>query len=105
MCATGSTTGGLAGLVDDLLLAVPGPRRRHLLIVVDQFEELLTQAEPARASPVRRAAACRPGRPVQVVATLRPEFLDPLLSSPELAALPTRIHTMRAAAAARRCAP
>src|SRR4051812_44100838 len=28
---------GLTGLVEDLLLAVPGPRCRHLLLVVDQF--------------------------------------------------------------------
>src|SRR3712207_5150736 len=33
--------------------------------------------------------------PVQVLATLRPEFLHPLLASPELAALPTRTQTVR----------
>jgi hypothetical protein len=33
--------------------------------------------------------------PVQVLATLRPEFLDPLLANPELAALPTRTQTVR----------
>jgi hypothetical protein len=38
--------GGLAELADDLLLAGRGPRRRRLLLVVDQFEELLTQAAP-----------------------------------------------------------
>ena len=32
---------------------------------------------------------------MQVVATLRPEFLDQLLASPELAALPTRTQTLR----------
>jgi hypothetical protein len=33
--------------------------------------------------------------PVQVVATLRPEFLDQLLADPDLAVLPTRVHTLR----------
>ncbi|MGH3755906.1 MAG: hypothetical protein ACRDRP_25145 [Pseudonocardiaceae bacterium] len=35
------------------------------------------------------------GGPVQVVATLRPEFLHQLLVDPELAVLPTRTHTLR----------
>lgn len=35
---------GLTGLVDELLLVA---RVRRLLVVVDQFEELLTQATPA----------------------------------------------------------
>src|SRR4051794_14134296 len=38
--------GGLTELADELLLAGPEPRRTHLLVVVDQFEELLTQAGP-----------------------------------------------------------
>ena len=38
---------GLAALVDELLHAAPGPRRR-LLLVIDQFEELLTQTDPDR---------------------------------------------------------
>jgi WD40 repeat protein len=87
--------GGLAGVTDDLLLAVPGERRRHLLIVVDQFEELLSQTSPEErasfADLLREAVA----GPVQVAATLRPEFLDPLLASPELAGLATRTHTVR----------
>jgi hypothetical protein len=33
--------------------------------------------------------------PVQVVAALRPEFLDQLLADPDLAALPTRRHPLR----------
>ncbi|HEV7451544.1 MAG TPA: hypothetical protein VGO16_09190, partial [Pseudonocardiaceae bacterium] len=37
---------GLTEVADELLLAAPGGRRR-LLVVVDQFEELLTQAAPA----------------------------------------------------------
>jgi WD40 repeat protein len=82
-------------LIDDLLMAVPGRRRRHLLLVVDQFEELLTQAGPherTRFAEVLREALAGP---VQVVATLRPEFIDPLLASPELAGLPARTHALR----------
>ncbi|MCA1675915.1 MAG: hypothetical protein LC799_28335, partial [Actinobacteria bacterium] len=33
--------GGLVGLVDELLLAAPGGPQRRLLVVADQFEELL----------------------------------------------------------------
>jgi WD40 repeat protein len=84
--------GGLTALVDELLLAA---RARRLLVVVDQFEELLTQATPmARA---RFAQLLHPalGGPVQVVATLRPEFFDPLLVDSELAVLPTRLYPLR----------
>ena len=85
---------GLTELADELLLAAPGERRR-LLIVVDQFEELLTQASPAVRA--RFAQLLRPvlGGSVQVVATLRPEFLDPLLLDAHLAALPTRPYPLR----------
>ncbi len=87
---------GLTELVDELLLAVPGGRRRQLLIVVDQFEELLTQAgAPQRA---RFAGILGPALagPVQVVGTLRSEFLDELLADPELAVLPPpRTATLR----------
>ena len=84
--------GGLTGLVDELLL---GGRARRLLVVVDQFEELLTQTPPAQRA--RFAQLLRPALdgPVQVVATLRPEFLDQLLVDAELAVLPTRTDTLR----------
>ncbi len=84
--------GGLAGLVDELLLAA---QARRLLVVVDQFEELLTQATPvARA---RFAQLLHPalGGPIQVVATLRPEFFDRLLGDSSLAVLPTRLYPLR----------
>ncbi len=86
---------GLAGLAEELLLADPTGPRQHLLIVVDQFEELLTQtasAERARFTELLRPALAGP---VRVVATLRPEFLEGLLVDPELATLPTRISTLR----------
>ena len=71
--------GGLAELANELLLAGPGPRRTHLLIVVDQFEELLTQAAPAERARFAGLLGPALAGPVQVVGTLRPEFLDQLL--------------------------
>ncbi|MGQ0774632.1 MAG: nSTAND1 domain-containing NTPase [Pseudonocardiales bacterium] len=87
--------GGLTPLADELLLAdLDGPQRR-LLVVVDQFEELLTQTPPAQRA--RFAELLRPGLtgPVRVVGTLRPEFLDQLLADPALVALPTDIFALR----------
>ncbi|MEJ2862118.1 nSTAND1 domain-containing NTPase [Actinomycetospora flava] len=86
--------GGLSDLANDLLLAAPGRRRTRLLLIVDQLEEVLTQADPAARADFARMVIPALGRPLQVVATLRPEFLDALLSSDELADLPTRIHTI-----------
>ncbi|MDQ3762875.1 MAG: TIR domain-containing protein [Actinomycetota bacterium] len=85
---------GLAALVDELLLAAPRGSRR-LLVVVDQFEELLTQAAPPDRA--RFAELLRPALagPVQLVITLRSEFLDQLLLEDEPAALPTRTYTLR----------
>ncbi|MGH3941953.1 MAG: TIR domain-containing protein [Pseudonocardiaceae bacterium] len=86
---------GLTGLVDELLLADPSGPQRRMLIVVDQFEELLTQTRPTeRAHFVELLSLALTG-PVQAVCTLRPEFLDELLNNPELAMLPTRTVTLR----------
>jgi WD40 repeat protein/energy-coupling factor transporter ATP-binding protein EcfA2 len=83
---------GLAGVVDELLLAA---RARRLLVVVDQFEELITQASPGQRA--RFAQLLRPalGGPLQVVAPLRSEFLDQLLLDCDLAVLPTHTYTLR----------
>lgn len=86
-------TEGLRSLADELLVAT---RCRRLLVVVDQVEELLNltpSGERARFAELLREALT-PGS-VQVVATLRPEFLDQVLLSRELAILPTRTHTLR----------
>jgi hypothetical protein len=82
-------------LIDELLLAAPGGRRRRLLIVVDQFEELLTHATPATRAEFARLLGPVLGGPVQVVATLRPEFLDQLLLDADLAVLATRPYPLR----------
>ncbi|MGH3771750.1 MAG: toll/interleukin-1 receptor domain-containing protein [Pseudonocardiaceae bacterium] len=81
--------GNLTALVDELLLADPSGPLRHLLIVVDQFEELLTQTGPedrARFAELLRSALAGP---VQVVGTLRSEFRDQLLGDSALASLST----------------
>ena len=84
---------GLRSLADELLVAA---RSRRLLVVVDQFEELLTQTPPAeRAGFAELLRAALVAGSVHVVATLRPEFLDQVLLSPELAILPTRTHALR----------
>ncbi|MGH3869770.1 MAG: TIR domain-containing protein [Pseudonocardiaceae bacterium] len=83
---------GLVRLADELLLVA---RARRLLVVVDQFEELLTQTssdERARFAELLRPAL---SGPVQVVATLRPEFVDQLLVDPELAVVPTGTYLLR----------
>ncbi|MGH3824220.1 MAG: toll/interleukin-1 receptor domain-containing protein [Pseudonocardiaceae bacterium] len=84
--------GGLAGLADELLLAA---RARRLLVVVDQFEELLTQTSPGQRTRFAQLLHPALGGPVQVVATLRPEFLDQLLADADLAVLPTRPYPLR----------
>ncbi len=73
---------GLTRLAEELLLAAGA---RHLLLVVDQFEELLTQARPAPRARFTELLKSALAGPVQVVVTLRPEFLDQLLADSELA--------------------
>ncbi len=85
---------GLAGLADELLLAAPGGQQR-LLVVVDQFEELLTQASPGQRAQFAQLVHPALGGPVQVVATLRPEFWDQLLVDAALAVLPIRTYPLR----------
>ncbi|MGH3993518.1 MAG: hypothetical protein ACRDSN_13785, partial [Pseudonocardiaceae bacterium] len=86
---------GLTPVADEVLLAALGGRRGRLLVVVDQFEALLTQAPPAARARFAGLVGPALGGPVQVVATLRPEFLDQLLVDPELATLPTHTVTLR----------
>jgi WD40 repeat protein len=85
----------LADLVDRLLLAAPAGWQRRLLIVVDQFEELLTltsATERTRFANMLRSAAAASA---QVVATLRPEFLDQMLISQELSTLLKHTYMLR----------
>ncbi len=86
--------GDVVGVVDDLLLAAPGTRRKRLLVAIDQFEVLLTQpaADLPRFVAVLRALLTAP---VSIVATVRPEFLDRALVHAELATLPMVTHMLR----------
>ena len=85
---------GLANLAEELLRAAPG-RARQVLLVVDQYEELLTLAcSPARAQFARLLRTALAGS-VRVVGTLRPEFLGQLLASPELEELSARTFPLR----------
>ncbi len=84
--------GDLTGLADELLLAA---RARRLLVVVDQGEELLTQASPAARARFAQLLHPALGGPVQVVATLRSEFLDQLVVDSALGVLPTRPFVLR----------
>jgi hypothetical protein len=86
---------GLVRLADELLLANPGGPGRRLLIVVDQFEELLTQTSSGERARFAELLGPALSGPVQVVATLRPEFVDQLLLDAELRALPTGTSLLR----------
>jgi Novel STAND NTPase 1/TIR domain/WD domain, G-beta repeat len=89
--------GGLAEVADELLVAASGrPRRRRLLLVVDQFEEMLTRASPDRRREFARLIARAAAGPAAVVTTLRPEFLESLLTDPNVADLNVRPVAVRA---------
>ena len=68
---------GLTTVATDLLIAAQRRQPVQAVIVVDQFEELLTQTGPDERAAIRRDDRAGAGRPVQALATMRPEFLDP----------------------------
>jgi len=79
------TAGGLAALAREILLSAPSDRQ-HLLITIDQMEELFTRASDgdrtAFLTTLANAAEESDG-PVAVIGTLRSEFLGELLRVPE----------------------
>ena len=79
---------GLPAVVGDLLAGAPDPvHRRRLLIVVDQFEQLLTiTPPPQRAGFVDLLRPVVPGT-VALVGALRTEFLDAVADDDALAEL------------------
>jgi WD40 repeat protein len=85
--------GELAQAADDMLFTAADQRRR-LLVVVDQFEELLTRGDEATRARFAELMGPALSRSVQLVVTLRPEYLGTLLDSPELAALPKRVEAI-----------
>ena len=88
---------GLVDLADELIVANSDSQRRptRLLVIIDQIEELVTLT--ASAGRARLAALLRPAisGPVSVVATVRPEYLDTLLTGAELAGIPMRLFPVR----------
>jgi energy-coupling factor transporter ATP-binding protein EcfA2 len=74
--------------------ALRGHRRRRLLVVVDQFEEILTRATPDSRARFAEIMCPALSGPVQLVGTMRPEFLEPLLTDAAMAALPKRVQTI-----------
>ena len=78
---------GLARLADELLVAGSGPARHWLLIILDQFEELLTTASAVARTALARLLQEAVAGPVQLVATLGSAYLDRVLAEPALAGL------------------
>jgi WD40 repeat protein len=80
---------GVANIAREILLAASGDRRR-LLITVDQLEEIFTRASDADRRAFLTAlatAVIESDGPVAIVATLRSEFVDELIRTPEARAL------------------
>jgi WD40 repeat protein len=90
---------GLKAVATDLLVAAQADSQCKLLIVVDQFEELLTQTEPRDRAAFVETIEPALGGPVQALATMRPEFLDPASKDVDLSKLPPRIQPVRPLAA------
>ena len=98
-CAAGSTTAGWPSSPTTCCWPGPGPRRTHLLIVVDQFEELLTQAAPAERARFAGLLGAGAGRPGAGRRHAAPGIPRPAAGSTRSwPACPTRVHTLRAAA-------
>jgi len=86
---------GLVLAVEDLLHAgAPSPQRR-LLVVIDQFEEILTRSSATSRAQLAEMFGPAVAGSVQVVVTIRSEFLDSLLADPHLARLPIHSVTLR----------
>ncbi|OXR39766.1 hypothetical protein B7C42_08160 [Nocardia cerradoensis] len=88
-------TDGLRDVAADILIATDSPPQRKLLLVIDQFEEVLGPAVAAQRTRFAELLAPAIGGPVQVLATVRTEFLDQIMVDPALAALGTRTFPVR----------
>jgi WD40 repeat protein len=86
---------GLNGIATDLLLAAGVQSRCKLLVVVDQLEELVTQTEADDRAKFVTSLAPALGGPIQVLATVRPEYLDALARDSSVGALTLRLQPIR----------
>lgn len=90
------STDGLLEVASDYLTARRGLPAAQLLLVVDQFEEVLTRADAdARQQLAATLVAAVDAGVVRVLTTMRSEFLDPLLASSEFTELPVRSFPLR----------
>ena len=81
----------IKAVANELLLAAGVDSRCKLVIVIDQFEELLTQTTTADRARFVEALAPALGGPIQALATLRPEFLQQVVTETHLAKLAPRV--------------
>ena len=86
---------GLDLAIEDLLFAGASPPRRRLLVVIDQFEEILTRSSATGRAQLAEMLRPVAAGPVQVVVTIRSEFLHSLLADPHLRQLPIHSVTLR----------
>ena len=84
---------GLQRVANDLLAASAAAHRR-LLVPIDQAEELFTRTTPAVMRQLAQSLRGAVGRSVQVVASLRSEFLDDLRDLPDLARVPIEAYVL-----------
>ena len=84
---------GLHRVANDLLAASAAAHRR-LLVPIDQAEELFTRTTPAVMRQLARSLRGAVGRSVQIVASLRSEFLDDLRDLPDLARVPIEAYVL-----------
>lgn len=94
------TTVGLAPVADELVVAATDGASRRLLVTVDQAEELVTLAPATERVAFAHLLANAVGGTTQVVGSLRPEYLDALLSDPAFVPLRTELVTMTPLSAA-----
>ncbi|MFE9578041.1 TIR domain-containing protein [Nocardia sp. NPDC006044] len=86
------TGNGFRDAANELLFAEQAGADRKLLLVIDQFEEMLRRTPARERAEFVEVLLPAIGGPVQVLATLRPEFLEPLGADPALSRIPTRTH-------------
>ncbi|RDI63471.1 nSTAND1 domain-containing NTPase [Nocardia pseudobrasiliensis] len=86
---------GLRDIAIDILNAEQAGVECKLLLVIDQFEQLLRRTPPRDRAEFVDLLLPAVGGPIQILATLRPEFLDQLGTDPALARIATRTHPLR----------
>ena len=86
--------GELGLIIDELLVSTPERPASQLLIIIDQYEELLTQADQSeRRRFVKLEQSVLEG-PARIVGTLRSGSLEQLLTASDLAKVPHRVHPL-----------